>query len=106
MAIGSSVPAKRCRAKSNRRPLYDLPEFHATIGGFSAGDTFDLGGFAYDPGETLSFTEAASLASGTLSVVDGGLSAQLTLLGSYVTSDFALADDNRGGTLVSIPQTS
>ena len=80
--------------------LYNLPQFHATIGGFSTGDSFDLGGFAYGLGETWSFTEAASLTSGTLSVVDGGLTAKLTLLGNYVTSDFALSDDSLGGTFV------
>jgi hypothetical protein len=80
--------------------LDDLSQFHAKIGGFSTGDEFDLGGFAYSAGETWSFTEAASLINGTLSIHDGGLMANLTLLGKYVTSDFALSTDNHGGSFV------
>jgi autotransporter passenger strand-loop-strand repeat protein len=80
--------------------LYNLPSFAAQIGGFGASDKFDLGGFAYGAGETRSFTEAASHASGTLKVVDGAKSASLTLLGSYVSGDFALSTDGAGGTFV------
>jgi autotransporter passenger strand-loop-strand repeat protein len=80
--------------------FYDLAAFHATIGGYSTGDEFDLGGFAFGAGETRSFAEAASHTSGTLHVVDGGKTATLSLLGSYVTGDFALSNDLHGGTLV------
>jgi autotransporter passenger strand-loop-strand repeat protein len=80
--------------------LYDLAQFHATIGGFSTGDKIDLGGFTYGAGEVLSYTEAASLISGTLNIVDGAQTAKLTLLGNYTSSDFALADDPQGGTFV------
>jgi hypothetical protein len=80
--------------------LFDLPDFAAVIKGFGAGATIDLGGFAYGGGETRSFAEAASTTSGTLTVVDRGNQAHLTLLGSYVTSDFALASDSTGGTFV------
>ena len=80
--------------------LSNLSNFHALIGGYSTGDELDLGGFASGSGETLSFTEAASLLSGTLGVHDGGLTASLTLLGKYVTSDFALSTDGHGGSFV------
>ena len=40
--------------------FYDLAAFHATIGGYSTGDEFDLGGFAFGVGETRSFTENAA----------------------------------------------
>jgi antigen 43 len=74
--------------------LYNLAGFHATIGGFSTGDKFDLGGFGYTTSETEVFS------AGTLTVTDGAQVAKLTLLGSYVTSDFALSTDNHGGTFV------
>ena len=74
--------------------LYDLSAFSATIGGYSTGDELDLGGFAFGAGETRSY------ASGTLTVVDGGKTATLSLVGSYVTSDFALSTDSHGGTFV------
>ena len=80
--------------------LYNLPAFAAVIGGFGSGDKIDLGTFAFGSGATQSFTEAASHTSGTLSVVNGASQAHLTLLGNYVTSNFALSNDGAGGTLV------
>ena len=83
--------------------LANSSTFAAIISGFGAGDTIDLGGFVYSAGtETSSFAEAANNTSGTLTVVDGGIQAQLTLAGSYVTSNFTLATDSAGGTLVTV----
>jgi autotransporter passenger strand-loop-strand repeat protein len=87
-------------AGSGDLALYNLPAFNATISGFSTGDMFDLGGFTYSASETRSFIEAASHTSGTLTVTDGGQSANLTLLGSYATSNFVLSNDLHGGTFV------
>ena len=80
--------------------LYNLPAFGAVIGGFGTGDKIDLGTFTFGSGTTRSFVEAASHTSGTLSVANGASQANLTLLGSYVTSNFALSNDSAGGTLV------
>ena len=80
--------------------FHDLAAFDATIGGYSTGDEFDLGGFAFGASETRSFTENSGLTGGTLSVTDGSRHVNLSLLGSYVTSDFALTADGHGGTFV------
>jgi len=80
--------------------LYNLPGFAAVIAGFGTGDRIDLGNFAFGSATTRSFFEAPSHTSGTLSVVTGALQANLTLHGSYVTSNFTLANDGAGGTLV------
>ena len=80
--------------------LGNLGGFAAVISGFSTSDAIDLLGFGYSGSETRSFTEAASNTSGTLSVVDGAKNASLTLLGSYVTSNFALSSDGGAGTFV------
>ncbi len=80
--------------------LGDRLDFAATVKGFGAADRIDLGGVAYGSGETLSFTEAAGKTSGTLSVVHGTAQANLTFAGSYTTSNFSLAGDGAGGTLV------
>ena len=78
--------------------------FSASIAGMTnASDKIDLGGFTYGAGETVSWTEAAGNTSGTLTVTDGSKTASLTLLGSYVTSDFSLSDDGIGGTYVVDP---
>ncbi len=80
--------------------FHDLAAFDATIGDYSSGDEFDLGGFEFGASETRSFTENSGHTGGTLSVTDGSRHANLSLLGSYVTSDFALSGDGHGGTFV------
>jgi hypothetical protein len=80
--------------------FHDLAAFDATIGGYASGDEFDLGGFAFGAGETRSFTDNSGHTGGTLSVTDGSRHAHLSLLGNYVTGDFALAADGHGGTFV------
>ncbi|MCA5244954.1 hypothetical protein K1S22_26955, partial [Klebsiella pneumoniae] len=49
------------------------------------------------------FTEAADNTSGMLTVSDGTLTAQLTLLGQYSAAQFTSATDGHGGTLVGDP---
>jgi hypothetical protein len=80
--------------------LSNLAAFGASIGGFAAGATIDLGGFAYSATEARMFTEAVSHLSGTLTVTDGARTAHLALLGNYTTSQFALSTDGAGGTFV------
>ena len=80
--------------------LYNLSQFHATIGGFSGRDLIDLGGFSYSGSETAVFSSNAAHTSGLLTVTDGAQVAKLTLIGSYATSNFALANDGHGGTFV------
>jgi len=78
--------------------------FLASISGMvSSKQKIDLGGFTFGGGETVSWVEAGGGTSGTLTVTDGAKTASLTLLGSYVTSNFQLADDGRGGSFVFDP---
>ncbi len=80
--------------------LTNLAGFASTIGGFSTGDEFDLGGFGYSAGETETFQENGAHTQGLLTVTDGAQVAKLTLLGVYTSSDFALSNDAHGGTFV------
>src|SRR5262249_25050175 len=48
----------------------------------------------------VSFTEAASTLSGTLTVSDGLHTANVQLVGDYIPSNFVAASDGNGGTLV------
>ena len=69
------------------------------ISGFGPGDMIALGALAYSSsGETRAFSPAVG--SGTLTVVDGLQQAQLTLIGSYVTSNFTLTTDTSGETVI------
>src|SRR5581483_9466649 len=78
----------------------DAATIGGTIGGFGIPDEIDMLAISYAANPVLSFTESASHTSGTLTVSAGGRSARLTLLGQYVTSQFAMADDGTGGTLI------
>jgi hypothetical protein len=54
----------------------------------------------------MSFTEAASNLSGTLTVTDGVNTANITLLGQYMAGQFTLASDGHGGTLFGDPSVT
>jgi autotransporter passenger strand-loop-strand repeat protein len=84
--------------------LFNLPDFGAAIGGFGFGDQIDLATIPFGSGSTVSFTAGPNNTSGTLTVTNGAAQAELTLLGSYETSDFTLASDTTGmnGTLVKL----
>ena len=79
--------------------------FTGAIAGFAVPDRLDLRDIGYGSGitTTRNFTEAISNTSGTLTVSDGTHTASLTLLGQYTTSQFNLAGDLHGGTLVTDP---
>jgi autotransporter passenger strand-loop-strand repeat protein len=74
--------------------LFDLPAITASIAGFGAGDTIDLGSFGFSARSTAFFS------NNTLTVTNGNHQASLTLLGPYSTSNFALSDDGAHGTLI------
>jgi autotransporter passenger strand-loop-strand repeat protein len=76
-------------------------DFGGLVAGFAKPDRIDLKDISFVSGTTWeTFTEAASLTSGTLTVSDGMHAANITLLGQYVTANFLLASDGHGGTLV------
>jgi autotransporter passenger strand-loop-strand repeat protein len=78
--------------------------FSGTVAGLALGDFLDLRDISFISGTTSkSFSEAASNTSGTLTVSDGTHTANLTLLGQYVTAQFNLAGDGHGGTVVTDP---
>ena len=84
--------------------------FAVMVAGFGASDQIDLRDVAFVIATTkkgqqsdLSFTEAASNLSGTLTVNDGTHTANIQLLGQYTAGQFTLASDGHGGTLVSDP---
>ncbi len=51
----------------------------------------------------MSFAEAGANTSGTLTVTDGVNTANLTLLGQYVTAQFTSGGDGHGGTQIGDP---
>jgi hypothetical protein len=51
----------------------------------------------------VSFVEAASNLSGTLTVTNGLQTASVILLGQYTAGQFTLASDGHGGTTIGAP---
>ena len=82
--------------------------FHGLVAGFGASDQIDLRDVGFVTATStkkgqqsyLSFTEAASNLSGTLTVNDGTHTANIQLLGQYAASEFTAASDGNGGTLI------
>jgi hypothetical protein len=85
--------------------LNNLAGFAAAISGFARTDELDLGGFAFSSSAIVTFAEAATKTSGTLTVVDGTQQASLTLLGNYTQDTFSLMTDNQGGSFVHVSLT-
>jgi autotransporter passenger strand-loop-strand repeat protein len=103
MAAGQTVSFT---GASGYLELDNVAGFQAKISGLRMPtQQIDLGGFfAIGTGETAAWSQTGT--SGTLTVTDGAQVANLTLIGTYVTSDFTLADDDRGGTLITDPPPS
>jgi autotransporter passenger strand-loop-strand repeat protein len=80
----------------------------AVVSGFTSGadfiDFIDFLAVGYSAGVTTStWTSTTSASSGTLTVISGGTSASILLLGNYAAGQFTLASDGNGGTRVSDP---
>jgi len=83
------------------------------VSGFGAGDQIDFEDIAFVPptgkknqNAEVSFTEAASNLSGTLTVTDRVHTANIQLLGQYMASEFVAASDGFGGTLITYTSAS
>jgi hypothetical protein len=76
-----------------------------TITNFGSQDAIDLTNILYTDTDhtTLAFAENAGNTAGTLTVSDGAHVNNIVLMGSYTVSDFVMADDGHGGTLVTDP---
>ena len=69
--------------------------------GLRQAEYLDLSDIAFNSATTtVAFAEAGNNLSGTLTVSAGTHTANLTLLGQYVTAQFTSATDNHGGTLI------
>jgi autotransporter passenger strand-loop-strand repeat protein len=89
--------------------LDDSQHFGGLVAGFAQPDLLDLRDIAFISGTTsVSFVEAASNLSGTLTVGNGtpGTTANITLIGQYMAGQFQIQTDGAGGTTVLGPPVS
>ena len=67
--------------------LEQAQNFAATISGFGTGDTIDATNFLFS-GTTFDFAENSGDTGGTLTLHDGGLTANILMTGDYSKSSF------------------
>jgi autotransporter passenger strand-loop-strand repeat protein len=76
--------------------------FTGLVAGFGKPDALDLRDIAFGSSTSLSWTQVDAH-SGTLTVTDGVNTANITLLGHHMATQFVAASDNHGGTVVTDP---
>ena len=81
--------------------LDDGIAFTGQVSGLTGSDALDLADVSYGANTTASFSGNAE--GGTLTVTDGTDTAQIALLGNYLTSGWTLSSDGHGGTVVVDP---
>jgi hypothetical protein len=86
--------------------LANSQSFTGQISGFKAGELMDLADIGFGPGTTLTYTPNNSNTGGTLMVSDGTHTANLSLLGQYMASSFAMSSDGHVGTYITDPPPS
>jgi Ca2+-binding RTX toxin-like protein len=70
--------------------------FTGTVAGFLAGDSVQIDGITLGEGTQVAYTENSSGTSGTLAIVNGDQTVQITLIGQYDASDFQAQSGGNG----------
>ena len=84
--------------------LDDAVAYTGQVSGLTASDAFDLADVSYGADTTVTFL--GNTTGGTLTVSDGAHSANIDLVGNYLSSTWDLSSDGSGGTIVVDPVAS
>ena len=98
---GASAQSVTFAGSTGTLILNDAPAFTGQVLGLTGSDTLDLADVSYGATTTASFSGTAS--GGTLTVTDGTHTAQIALVGDYLTSGWTLSSNGHGGTDVVDP---
>lgn len=103
---GGSAGTSLITISSGTLILDQSQAFSGTVAGLatSGAQNIDLLNISSASLQPLSYT--ASGGSGTLTVTDGTITAQLNLIGAYTVGSFKISDDGHGGTLITDPPVS
>ena len=91
-------------SSSGTLEINDSVAFTGQITGLAGSDALDLADIRYGASTTATFLGNAS--GGTLSVTDGAHTANITLVGNYLSSNWDLSSDGNGGTIVVDPTST
>ncbi len=78
--------------------------FTGQVSGLSGSDALDLSDVSYSANTTATFSGNAN--GGTLTITDGAHTANVALVGNYLSSNWDLSSDGNGGTIVVDPVAS
>ena len=78
--------------------------FTGQVSGLSGSDALDLSDVSYSANTTATFSGNAN--GGTLTITDGAHTANIALVGNYLSSNWDLSSDGNGGTIVVDPVAS
>jgi hypothetical protein len=84
--------------------LDDSLAFTGQVSGLTGSDALDLADVSYGANTTATFLGNTS--GGTLTVTDGTDTANIALVGNYLSSNWDLSSDGNGGTIVVDPTTT
>ncbi len=84
--------------------LDDAPAFTGQISGLNGSDALDLADVSYGANTTGTFLGNTN--GGTLTITDGTHTANIALVGNYLSSNWDLSSDGSGGTIVVDPVSS
>ena len=98
---GASAQSVTFAGSTGTLVLNDAPDFTGQVLGLTESDCLDLVDVSYGANTTASFSGTAT--GGTLMVIDGTHTAQIALVGDYLTSGWTLSSDGHGGTDVVDP---
>jgi hypothetical protein len=94
------------RGRDGILKLFALTKPRPAIKGLASSDARDLASFAHQAGEKLSFVGNAAKTGGVLTIIDGTLTAAVTLFGQYTPAGFQIAGDGQGGMATTYPPTA
>jgi hypothetical protein len=103
---GATATGTVAYAAGGTLQLDEAKTYTLTISSFGVPGAIDFSAVAYVSGTTSATYTSTSSSGGTLSLTDGTHTAQIALLGQYVTANFKLSDDGHGGTLIVDPPVS
>jgi hypothetical protein len=93
--VGASAQAVTFTGTTGTLQLDNSSSFAGTVAGLSGQDTIDFADISFATAQKPSYSS-----DGKLTVTDGTHSANIALLGNYMSSLFATSSDNHGGTLI------
>ena len=101
---GASSQAVTFEGATGTLKLDDAPAFTGHISGLTGADAIDLADVGYGANTRATFSGNAN--GGTLTVTNGTQTANIALLGNYLTSGWTLSGDGHGGTVVVDPTST